>query len=124
MASVYSIAYLTVPDRKTADALAEGIVKRRLAACVNIVPGVSSVFWWDDKLDRSEELLLVAKTRTALVADLTEYVRRNHPYSLPEVITVDIQEGNQSYLDWVGANTVFGKPGSREDLDLGELKEP
>lgn len=113
MADAYNVVLVTVPDRKTAEDLAEGLVKAKLAACVNIVPGLTSVYWWEGKVDRAEELLLVAKTRASLVPELVKFVRKNHPYTVPETISLPILAGNPAYLDWLGANTLFVKPPRR-----------
>lgn len=110
MAAAYNVVLVTVPDRKTAEALAEGLVGAKLAACVNVIPGLTSVYWWEGKVDKAEELLLVAKTRSGLVPELAEYVRKNHPYAVPETISLPILDGNPAYLDWLGANTLFAKP--------------
>ena len=113
MATPYTVVMVTVPDRKTADSMAEGMVKTRLAACVNIVPGVSSVYFWDGKLERSEELLLVVKTRADLVAEVCDHVKKNHPAKTPEVIALTIEDGHAPYLDWVGARTRYARPDPR-----------
>ena len=68
------VVYVTVPSQAVADGLSEALVGARLAACVNIVPGVTSVYWWDGKVNRDSELLLVMKTRGELVPDLTAAV--------------------------------------------------
>mgnify|MGYP001603002487 CR=1 FL=1 len=109
MATSYCTAFVTVPNREKADELAQKLVKRKLAACVNIVPGISSVYWWEGKVEKAEELLLLCKTRLSLVAELTEFVRKNHPYKIPEVIAIGIEDGNKDYLNWLGANAPFGK---------------
>ncbi|HBL18664.1 MAG: hypothetical protein A2X36_06665 [Elusimicrobia bacterium GWA2_69_24] len=105
----YSIVFVTAPDRKAADTIADGLINAHLAACVNIVPGLSSVYWWEKKVQRSEEILLIIKTRTALLAELGDFVKKNHPSSVPEVISVHIQDGFKGYLDFIGANTLFTK---------------
>ena len=107
--SAYSIALVTVPDKKLAEKLSASLIKGKLAACVNIVPDISSVYRDKGGIEKSSESLLIIKTRSALIADLSEFVRQNHPYSTPEVIAVSIQDGLQKYLDWIGANTLFTK---------------
>ncbi|MEE8425381.1 MAG: divalent-cation tolerance protein CutA [Elusimicrobiota bacterium] len=109
MATPYRVVLITVPDRKTAEKIQNGLVERKLAACVNAVPGVSSVYRWEDKIEKTEEILLLCKTRAALTPELAEFVRKNHPASVPEIISLAIETGNKPYLDWLGANTIFAK---------------
>ena len=81
------------------------ILGRRLAACVNIVPGVESHYWWQGQIEQSEEHLLIVKTRRELVDDLIQGVRAVHSYTVPEVVALTIVEGNPGYLEWVVAET-------------------
>ncbi|TBR20914.1 divalent-cation tolerance protein CutA [bacterium] len=113
MATPYSVVFVTVPDQKTADALAEGMVKAKLAACVNIVPGVTSTYYWEGKLERSAELLLIVKTRADLMAEVCDHVKKNHPYKTPEVLATTVEDGHAPYLDWVGARTRYARPDPR-----------
>jgi periplasmic divalent cation tolerance protein len=113
MATPYSVVFITVPDQATADKLAEGMVKAKLAACVNIVPGVSSVYFWDGKLERSSELLLILKTRADLMAEVCDHVKKNHPAKTPETIAFTIEDGHAPYLDWVGSRTRYARPDPR-----------
>ncbi len=109
MATSYCAVLVTVPDIKTAKKLQNGLVERKLAACVNAIPGVSSVYRWEGKVEKTEEILLICKTRSALTPELAEFVRKNHPSSVPEVISITIETGSKPYLDWLGANTIFAK---------------
>lgn len=97
----HSIAYVTTPDEKSAKALARKLVERKLAACVNIIPGLTSVYEWEGKLNEDHETLLMIKTRTTRVDELAKFVRENHPYSAAEVISVPIENGNPPYLEWL-----------------------
>ena len=107
MATPYNICLVTVGDEKTAALITDELLKKRLAACVSAVPGITSVYRWKNKIKRGREILLVIKTKKTLREDVTLAVRRKHPYSVPEILFVDIAAGGNDYLDWLGANTLF-----------------
>ncbi len=96
------IAFITCPP-EAADALAAALVETRVAACVNMLPGMRSVYRWKDTVERGDECLLLAKTTRARYADFEAAVRTHHPYELPEIIAVDIASGLSDYLQWVRA---------------------
>lgn len=98
---IHSVAYVTVPNDTVAKQLAHGLVKNKLAACVNIIPKVTSVYEWENEVNEESELLLMIKTRTDTVDALTQYVKSNHPYKVCEVISLPIQNGNEQYLNWI-----------------------
>ncbi|KAL6259768.1 protein CutA homolog isoform X2 [Pogonomyrmex barbatus] len=100
-AGVHSVAYVTVPNDEVAKRLARGLVENKLAACVNIIPQLTSIYEWEGKIQEEPELLLMIKTRTEKVDALTKYVKGNHPYSVCEVISLPIQNGNNDYLKWI-----------------------
>ncbi len=95
----------TCPDQATAELIAQVVVEEKLAACVNTLPGITSFFHWEGKLDRDNEILLLMKTTTASYAALELLVRQHHPYELPEIIAVPIVDGLTDYLDWISSNT-------------------
>jgi periplasmic divalent cation tolerance protein len=101
----YSVVLITCPTMPAARKLARGLLEARLAACVNIVPSVESHYRWKGKAEKAKELLLIAKTRKALVPKLADFVRRNHSYSVPEVVALNVAGGSRPYLDWVGGST-------------------
>lgn len=88
-----------------APALAEALVRQRLAACVNVLPGVRSTYRWQGQVEQAEETLLVAKTTQARYAALETAVRRLHPYELPEIVAVHVTGGLPAYLQWVEDST-------------------
>ncbi|KAH8266565.1 hypothetical protein KR018_004171, partial [Drosophila ironensis] len=96
-----SVAYVTTPDMETAKKLARGIVERKLAACVNIVPQIESIYMWEGTVNEDSEYLLMIKTRTSSINALSRFVRANHPYSVAEVISLPIENGNPPYLKWI-----------------------
>ena len=95
------VALSTVGSAEDADRLARALVERRLAACVNVVPGVVSHYRWKGELQRDEERLLVIKTRTERIEALREALRELHPYELPELVAFEISEGSPAYLKWL-----------------------
>ncbi len=100
----YCVVLVTAPKGGAARKLARLILKRRLAACVNIIKGIDSLFWWEGKIDAAREDLMVVKTRRDLLASLTRTIKKAHSYSVCEVVALPIIGGNRSYLDWLGAS--------------------
>ncbi len=96
------LVIVTAP-REVAAALARTIIEERLAACANIVPEIRSIYAWDGKIQDDEEALMLLKTTAEKVTRLVARVRELHPYDVPEVIAIDLNEGdsNPAYLDWV-----------------------
>jgi periplasmic divalent cation tolerance protein len=95
----------TCPDQATAEHIAETVVGERLAACVNLVPGLTSIYRWEGQIQRAAELLLLVKTRAAVYPLLEARLRELHPYQTPEIIALPIQTGSAAYLDWIADNT-------------------
>ena len=91
----------TVPDEACASALAERMVSERLAACVNIVPGITSVYLWEGKIVSDSERLLLIKTTRRCYSRLEALILQRHPYDLPEIIVLPIQQGHADYLKWI-----------------------
>ncbi len=96
---------ITASSKEEAEAIAGHVVETRLAACVNIIPAVQSVFFWEGKLCRESEILLLVKTKKNLFAALCEAVQKKHSYKVPEIIALPIVEGSASYLQWIDENT-------------------
>jgi periplasmic divalent cation tolerance protein len=94
---------VTVSGRAEADSIASILLEGRKAACVNIIPGVSSRFWWKGKIDSAEEVLLLIKTRSSAVPEIIELVKKNHSYNVPEIIALPIIDGSDDYLSWIDA---------------------
>lgn len=95
------IVLCTCPDTDIAERLAEGLVGERLAACVNVLPGIRSIYWWQGQVERSDEVQLIIKTRQAVWPKLEQFIHQAHPYETPELIAVPITNGLPAYLDWL-----------------------
>lgn len=104
ISGMHSVSYVTTPSEGVAIKLAEGLLSQNLAACVNIVPGVKSMYKWEGKVNTDTEFMMVIKTRTSRLMEMTEWIRKNHPYKVCEVISMPITHGNPPYLQWISEN--------------------
>jgi len=91
----------TCPDTATAKSLAAGLVEQGLAACVNILPEIRSIYRWRDEIHDDGEVLLLAKTSRQAYGKLESWLLEHHPYEVPEVLALAVQTGASDYLDWV-----------------------
>ena len=95
------VIFVAVGNSSDAALLAKSLVEKRLAACVNLVPGISSWYWWEGKVNEDQEVLLMMKTSRDKFAALEKEVLRLHSYAVPEIIAVQIVEGSKNYLSWI-----------------------
>ena len=93
--------FLTCQCRPQADAIAQSVVQEKLAACVNVLPGIRSCYVWEGKLTWSEEVLLLVKTTRGRFGQLQERVKALHSYDVPEIVGVPIDDAFQKYIDWI-----------------------
>ena len=101
----HRLIYITTETEADAERIGQALVSERLAACINIVAGMRSMYWWDGVVQQSSETILIAKTRTSLVDRLTERVRELHAYDCPCIVSLAIDGGNPAFLDWIDAET-------------------
>ena len=101
IANQCQLVLCTCPNQDSAQSIAEHLIDQSLAACVNILPGIKSIYSWQGKRESSQELLLVIKTTKNVYETLEKAIIRLHPYELPEVIAVNIENGSESYLNWI-----------------------
>lgn len=99
------VVFCTCPDPKSAEAIANTLVEEALAACVNLVPGLTSIYCWHGSLKREPECLLLIKTTVTRFEELRKRVRALHPYAVPEIIALPISHGDPAYLQWLTENT-------------------
>ncbi|MDQ3907061.1 MAG: divalent-cation tolerance protein CutA [Acidobacteriota bacterium] len=95
------VVLLTAPNREEAARLAEMLVGARLAACVQILPEMESVYWWDGAVRREPEHLLIAKTTAGRFASLEREVRALHSYETPEIVALSVADASAPYLEWL-----------------------
>jgi len=98
---VFRVVFVTCLGKEEAEKISKTLVRKRLAACVNVVSTVKSFFWWEGKVDEAEEHLLIIKTSVEKMEKLIEKVKELHSYSVPEIISLPILEGNKEYLKWI-----------------------
>ena len=96
--------YMTAGSLDEARRIGRELVESRLAACVNILPGMQSVYRWEGKIEEAAEVVMIAKTAAARVAALTERVKSLHSYDCPCVVSLKVEGGHLPFLDWIGAN--------------------
>ena len=101
MATSARVVLVTVPRGGKAESLAEGAVESRLAACVNIIPGVVSVYRWKGRVHRDAESLLVIKTTAPRLKALERWIKARHPYETPEFVVLTVTAGSKEYLRWL-----------------------
>ncbi|HTA16550.1 MAG TPA: divalent-cation tolerance protein CutA [bacterium] len=118
----FCVVLITAPAGEKAAGLARLLVEQKLAACVNRVPGVESVYWWHGKIETAAEELLIAKTDKLKVKALVKAVKAAHPYETPEVVALRIKEGNRDYLRWIADS--LGTPRKKQRIPTGLPKKP
>jgi periplasmic divalent cation tolerance protein len=100
----YCIILTTCPSRKDADTLASKLVKKKLAACVQLT-GVTSCYTWKEELHTDPEIRLTIKTRARLYEAVERFIKQHHPYDVPQIIQIPILDGSDEYFDWIDENT-------------------
>jgi periplasmic divalent cation tolerance protein len=98
------LVLVTAPNLECARRLAQTVLNARLVACVNVVPGLESHYWWQGKLEAGSEVLLLLKTHRSQLRALERLVLANHPYETPEFLVVPVAAGNARYLEWIGSS--------------------
>jgi periplasmic divalent cation tolerance protein len=101
----FALVLVTAPNVKAAREIARAALDQRLVACANLVPRLESHYWWEGKIHRSSEVLILFKTRRRLLASLEKLVIRVHPYDTPEFLVVGLSDGNARYLSWLTSST-------------------
>jgi periplasmic divalent cation tolerance protein len=101
----FVMLYTTYPSLAEAERIGKAVLEQRLAACVNILPGMISHYWWQGAIERGEEVVMIIKTRSALAESVRATVKALHPYTVPAILVLPIKGGEPAYLDWLMAET-------------------
>ena len=100
MKNKYISVFVTVPNMKDANKITNFLIEKKLVACVNIIPKIKSVYWWENKVCKSNEQLLIMKSVKNNFNKIVKEVEKIHPYNVPEIVCVDIT-ANKDYLNWI-----------------------
>lgn len=99
------VLYITVPNREEGIAIGRALVDENLAACANVIDGLTSIFRWEGQVQEDGEALLIAKTERALIDAASDLVKMEHSYDCPCIVAIPIVGGNQQFIDWIAAET-------------------
>jgi len=101
----YIIVFVTAPNNKVKKII-DQLLTKKLVACINVIKNVSSYYWWENKICTDKESLLIIKTKKVLFKKLLNEIKKVHPYKVPEIISIEIKEGNKEYLNWINSVTI------------------
>ena len=104
--SEFLCLYITAPSSEVAARIGRTLVEERLAACVNIIPGMQSIYRWQDKIEAASEVVMIVKSRAALFDEIEKRIRELHPYDCPCIVAWPIEAGHQPYLGWLAQERV------------------
>lgn len=100
--------YSTIPDKKIAQKIAHQLLEQRKVACVNILPAIQSFYWWQDKIENSDEIILIAKTTKDQFESVKTCILSLHPYECPCIIALPIELGHTPFLNWIEQEVYVG----------------
>ncbi len=100
----YQLVFCTCPEEEVAINIAENIVAQKLAACVNVLPALYSIYHWEENVESAKENMILIKTTQEKYASLERVIRSLHPYEVPEIIAIDISNGLPDYLKWIDSS--------------------
>jgi periplasmic divalent cation tolerance protein len=95
------MVFCTCPAEGVAEQLAAGLVERRLAACVNIVPQIRSIYRWDGEIQKENEALMIIKSTDVAMTALSDWLKKHHPYDVPEILALPVHRGSKDYMNWI-----------------------
>lgn len=95
----------TVENKKEAEKIAKILLEKKLAACIQIIEGIESHYWWKGKIEKAKEILIFIKTKESLFRKVEKIIKEKHPYQLPEIIGIPVLKGSKEYLKWIEEET-------------------
>lgn len=98
---MYVVIMITAPSLNEAEIIGKTLVEKKLVACVNIIPEIRSIFWWEGKIEESNEVLIIAKSRSDLMKEIQGAVKEKHSYDVPEIIALPVKSGLPQYCRWI-----------------------
>ncbi|MEM5812337.1 MAG: divalent-cation tolerance protein CutA [Candidatus Aenigmatarchaeota archaeon] len=98
---MYFIAYVTAKNAQEARKIGETVIKEKIAACANIIPSIESVYWWNGKIEKGKESLIILKTKKSLVKKLVKRIIEIHSYEVPCIEIIPVVDGNKDYFNWI-----------------------
>ncbi|XP_067867969.1 protein CutA homolog isoform X2 [Heterodontus francisci] len=101
ISGTHSVVFISCPNEQVGKVIARTIMEKKLAACVNILPKMFSMYNWDNEITETTEVLMVIKTRSSKMHKLTEFIRSVHPFEIPEVLSLSVDQGNPLYMKWI-----------------------
>ncbi len=104
MEKIY-LVYVTTPGQKEAEEIGRAVVSKRLAACANVVPGICSIYWWEESLQHDQEAVLILKTKETRLDALEKAIKETHTYKCPCIVAIPIHRANAEYAAWVERET-------------------
>ena len=99
------LVYTTYPSLAEAERIGKAVLEKRLAACVNILPGMISHYWWEGAIERGDEVVMIIKTRASRAEEVRAAVKEMHSYTVPAILVLPIEGGEPAYLDWLMRET-------------------
>lgn len=102
---MYLVIFVTCANEKEAKHIVRALLEAKLAACVNIIRGLESFFWWENKIDSAREILLIIKSKKAKLGKIIKLIKSRHSYAVPEIIALPIIAGDGAYLKWIEEST-------------------
>jgi len=102
----FIVIYITAPTEEVGKNIAKKLIEEKVAACINMVKNIYSIYWWKGNIEEDNEVLLIIKTKKDLFDKIEEIVKSIHPYTIPEIITLPIVAGSFDYLNWIDESTI------------------